>query len=81
MKSPQRKAKVNTRRASAIKLRFEKFLQGLPQADNRFSDANGPHTETVHLAPVGGRRASPYNVWIHWLQKQEAASHLDQQLF
>ena len=28
-------------------------------------------TETVHLAPVGGRRASPYNVWIHWLQKEE----------
>ena len=62
---------VNTRSASAIKLRFEKFLQGLPQADNRFSDANRPHTEMVHLAPVGGSRASPYNMWIHWLQKEE----------
>ena len=62
MKRPQKKATDNTRRASAIKLKFEKFLQGLPQADNRFSDANWRHTETVHLAPAGGRRASPYNV-------------------
>ena len=45
--------------------------KGLPQADYRFSDANRPHTETVHLAPVGGRRALPYNVWIHWLQKED----------
>ena len=68
-KSPQRKATDNTRRASAIKVRFEKFLPGLPQADNRFSDANRPHTQIVHLTPVGGRRASPYNVWIHWLSE------------
>ena len=45
---------VNTRHASPIKLRFEKFLQGLPHADNHFSDANRPHTETVHLAPCWG---------------------------
>ena len=38
---------VNTGRASPIKLSFEKFLQGLLQADNYLSDANRPHTETV----------------------------------
>ena len=58
--------------SKAIKMKFEKFLQVLPQAENRFSDATRPSTEMVHLAPVGGRRASPYNVWIHWLQKEEA---------
>ena len=47
---------------SAIKVKFEKFLQALPQAENRFSDAFRPSTEMVHLAPVGGHRASPYNV-------------------
>ena len=71
MKSPQKQAAGNTRRVSAIKMKFDKFLQGLPQADNQFSEPARPHTETVHLAPVGGRRASPYNVWIHWLQKEE----------
>ena len=71
MKSPQKQAVDNTRRASSINMKFGNFLQGLPQADNRFSDADWPHTETVHLAPVGGRRASPYNVWIHWLPKEE----------
>ena len=29
------------------------------------------NTETVHLAPVGGCRASLYNIWIHWLQMEE----------
>jgi hypothetical protein len=72
MKSPQKRGASNVRRASAIKVKFEKFLQALPQAENRFSDAARPSTEWVHLAPVGGRRASPYNVWIHWLQKEEA---------
>ena len=71
MRSPEKKAVVNTRRAAPVKLRFEKFLQGLPQAENRFSDAARANTDTVHLAPVGGRRASPYNVWIHWLQNEE----------
>ena len=72
MKSPQKKGVDNVRRTSAIKAKFEKFLQALPQAENRFSDATRPSTEMVHPAPVGGRRASPYNVWIHWLQKEEA---------
>ena len=58
--------------SKAIKMKFEKFLQALPQAENRFSDAAWPSTEMVHLAPVGGRRASAYNMWIHWLQKEEA---------
>ena len=71
MKSPKKQAACNTRRASTIKMKFEKFLQGLPQADNRFSNADRPHTETVHLAPIGGHHASLYNVWIHWLQKEE----------
>ena len=71
MRSPQKQAVGNTRRAAPVKLRFEKFLQGLPQAENRFSDAARANTDTVHLAPVGGRRASPYNVWIHWLQNEE----------
>ena len=72
MKSPRKQGADNVRRTSAIKGKFEKFLQALPQAENRFSDAARPSTEWVHLAPVGGRRASPYNVWIHWLQKEEA---------
>ena len=53
-------------------MKFEKFLQSLPQAGNRFSDAARPHTETVHLAPIGGRRAFAYNVWVHWLRTEEA---------
>ena len=72
MKSPQKKGADSARRTSAIKAKFENFLQALPQAENRFSDAARPSTDMVHLAPVGGRRASPYNVWIHWLQKEEA---------
>ena len=72
MKSPSKKAASNTARSSPIKVKFEKFLQSLPQADNRFSDAARPHTETVHLAPIGGRRASAYNVWVHWLRTEEA---------
>ena len=60
MKSPQRKGADNTPQTSAIKMKFEKFLQALPQAENRFSDAARPTTDMVHLAPVGGRRASPY---------------------
>ena len=52
MKSPSKQAASNTARSSPIKLKFEKFLQSLPQADNRFSDAARPHTETVHLAPI-----------------------------
>ena len=72
MKSPSKQAASNTARSSPIKLKFEKFLQSLPQADNRFSDAARPHTETVHLAPIGGRRASAYNVWVHWLRTEEA---------
>ena len=71
MKSPQKKGAANVQRTSAIKQKFEKFLQALPQAENRFSDAARPSTDMVHLAPVSGRRASPYNVWIHWLQKEE----------
>ena len=71
-KSPQKLGAENICRASAIKAKFEKFLQALPQAENHFSDAAWPSTEMVHLAPVGGRRASPYNVWIHWLQTEEA---------
>ena len=43
----------------------------LLQADNSFNGAARPHTEMVHLATVGGRHASPYNVWIHWLQNEE----------
>ena len=65
VKSPTKKAISNTRRGSSIKVKFE-FLQSLPQADNRFSDAARPHTETVHLASIGGPRASAYNVWVHW---------------
>ena len=72
MKSSQKKGADNVRRTSAIKAKFENFLQALPQAENRFSDAARPSTDMVHLAPVGGRCASPYNVWIHWLQKEEA---------
>ena len=72
MKSPQKQGSDNVRRTSAIKAKFEKFLQALPQTENRFSDAARASTETVHLAPMGGRRASPHNVWIHWLQKEEA---------
>ena len=72
MKSPSKKAASNTTRSSPIKVKFEKFLQSLPQADNRCSDAARPHTETVHLAPIGGRRASAYNVWVHWLRTEEA---------
>ena len=71
-KSPQKLGAENICRASAIKANFEKFLQALPQAENHFSDAAWPSTEMVHLAPVGGRRGSPYNVWIHWLQTEEA---------
>ena len=44
-----------------MKIKFEKFLQALPQAD---SDAAWPHTDIVHLAPIGRRRSSPYHVWI-----------------
>ena len=58
MKSPQKQGVDNTRRTSAIKMKFEKFLQALPQAENHFSDAARPSTEMVHLAPVGGRGAS-----------------------
>ena len=72
MKSPRKQAASNATRSSPIKVKFEKFLQSLPQADNRFSDAARPHTETVHLAPIGGRRASAYNVWVHWLRTEEA---------
>ena len=72
MKSPRKKATTNVQRALAIKQKFQKFLQALPQAENRFSDAARLSTDMVHLAPVGGRRASPYNVGIHWLQKEEA---------
>ena len=35
------------------------------------SDAACPATDMVHLAPVSGHHASPYNVWIHWLQNEE----------
>ena len=72
MQSPNNKGADNTRTTSAIKMKFEKFLQALPQAENRFSDAARPRTDMVHLAPVGGHRASLYNVWIHWLQNEEA---------
>ena len=44
MKSPSKQAASNTTRSSPIKVKFEKFLQSLPQADNRFSDAARPHT-------------------------------------
>ena len=63
MKSPQRKAKVNTRRASAIKLRFEKFLQGLPQADNR----------NVELT-TDGLWAMPLNTG--WVQSRHAGCRI-----
>ena len=72
LKSPNKKGAENTRRTLAIKMKFEKFLQAPPQAENRFSDAARPTTDMVHLTPMGGRRASPYNVCIHWLQHEEA---------
>ena len=62
----QKKGAENVRRTSAIKA---SFLQALPQAENRFSGAAQPSTDMVHVALVGGRRASPYNVWIHWLPR------------
>ena len=40
MQSPKKQGAVNTRRTSAIKMKFEKFLQALPQAENRFSDSS-----------------------------------------
>ena len=52
MKSPWKRAAVNTRRASGTNMKFEKFLHDLPRADNGFNDAARPHTETVHLFPV-----------------------------
>ena len=57
---------------SALKLKFENFLQSLPRADNRFRDAVRPHTDKSHLAPIGRRRASAYNMWVHSLKPEEA---------
>ena len=72
LESPTKQAASNTLQSSSIKVKLEKFLQSLPQADNRFSDAASPHTETVHLAPIGGRCASAYNMWVHWRRTAEA---------
>ena len=72
MKSPYKQGADNARWTSLIKQKFEKFLQPLPPLDNRCSDAARPHTATMHAAPIGGRQASAYNVWVHWLQTEEA---------
>ena len=58
MKSPQKQVAVNTRRMSTIKLRFKQFLQGLPQAENCFSDAARPHTDMVHSGWVAVKSRS-----------------------
>ena len=47
MKSPWKKGVDSVWRPSAIEAKFEKFLQALPQAGNRFSDATRPSTEMV----------------------------------
>ena len=46
--STHKEGAVNTRQTRLIKQKFENFLQSLPQADNRFSDAARPHSATVH---------------------------------
>ena len=63
MKSPQKQGADNVQRTSASKQNFEKFLQALPQAENRFSDAARSSTDMVHLAlwvAVGGFQAPDF---------------------
>ena len=53
MKSPQKQGGANVQRTSAIKQKFEKFLQALPQAENRFSDAARPSTDNEDIGIPG----------------------------
>ena len=50
-------ATSNAARTSDAKAKFIAFVERLPQAENRFSDAARAQTETVTLAPLDGGRA------------------------